>query len=361
MRKRRKTTSYHPLKRSIKSGLAPGTPVFVGERKQDDVQISIMTYSHDGVEELRSATLEDCRKSVASDSIRWININGLHDVKTIETLTRQFSLHPLTLEDIVNSGQRPKAEEFHHYIFLVLKMLSYDDARKTFSIENISLILGENYVISFQEKKGDLFDPIRDRIRTGKGRLRSSGADFLAYSLMDAVLDGYFIAIEKLGDHIEEVDEAILAGNDTGQMAVIHRMKRELLYLRKSVWPLREEISQLEKSSSPLISAATKTFLRDLYDHNIQVIDMVETYRDILGGMHDTYLSSISHRMNEVMKVLTIIATIFIPLTFVAGVYGMNFQYMPELEWRYGYFVVMGIMAVIGGGLLVYFRKRKWI
>ena len=348
----------HP-KRGIKSGLPPGTPVFVGERKQATVQVDILQFSREGVRERRGAGLEDCRPP--QEGAAWININGVHDVAAVEQVGRQFGLHPLTLEDIVNTGQRPKAEEFEHYIFLVMKMISFDAERAAVVIENVSLVLGDNFVLSFQEREGDLFDGVRERLRNGKGKLRGAGADFLAYSLMDAVLDGYFVAIEKLGDHIEELDDAILARAESRLMDDIHHIKRELLYLRKSVWPLREAIAVLEKSDTPLLGATTRTFLRDLYDHSIQAMDMIETYRDIIGGMHDTYLSSISNRMNEVMKVLTLIATIFIPLTFIAGVYGMNFAYMPELQWRYGYFVILGIMALIGVGLVIYFRKRHWL
>lgn len=349
------------VKRSLKSGLAPGTPVFVGQRKQEEVQVDAIRYTRDHVQELRLSDAAAFPPPSGEDGVTWININGVHDVHAIERVAAHYKLHPLTLEDIVNTGQRPKAEEFEDYLFIVLKMLSFDENKGAIDIENVSLVLGDGFVLSFQERSGDLFDGVRERLRAGKGKLRQSGADYLAYSLMDAVLDGYFIAIEKLGDHIEELDDEILTRPASTHMQRLHRLKREVLFLRKSVWPLREEISLLEKSETPLIRPQTRAFLRDLHDHSVQALDMVETYRDIIGGMHDTFLSSISNRMNEIMKVLTLIATVFIPLTFIAGVYGMNFRYMPELEWRYGYFVVLGGMGLLGIGLLVWFRKRGWL
>jgi len=228
-------------------------------------------------------------------------------------------------------------------------------------LEHVSLILGENYVISFLEDEGDVFDGLRERIRTAKGRIRSMKSDYLAYALMDAVVDNYFQAMESIGDHLEEIDDKIMVDPKPDDIQEINRLKRDILSLRKAVWPLREEIGVLEKSESLLVSPDTKIFFRDLYDHTIQIIDMVETYRDILGGMHDVYLSSISNRMNEIMKVLTIIATIFIPLSFIVGVYGMNFEYMPELKWRWGYYMVWGLMVMAGIGMLGYFKRKKWL
>ncbi|KQC14216.1 MAG: magnesium transporter, partial [Methanosaeta sp. SDB] len=278
----------------------------------------------------------------------------------IQDLADRFRLHPLTTEDIVNTAQRPKAEEYGNYLFLALRMLTYDEGRNAIASESVSLIVGEGYLISFQEREGDVLDPLREGIRTGKGKVRSSGSDYLAYRIMDSVVDEYFVAIEKLGDHVERLDELILTAPEAGQMRELHRLKREILALRKAVWPLREEVAAVAKSESALIAAATRIYLRDLYDHTIQIIDMIETYRDLLGGMHDTFLSSISNRMNEVMKVLTVIATIFIPLTFIAGIYGMNFKYMPELSWPAGYFLVLGLMVLIAAAMLTFFRRRGW-
>lgn len=344
------------------AGLPPGTPVFVGQQKQDTVQIDIIDYTEQSFNEILDAGLDDCLRFKNSPSVTWININGIHDVAVIEKLGEQFSLHPLTREDIVNTNQRPKVEEFDTYLFLVLKMVTYDEPNTAITIENVSLILREGFVLSFQEHTGDVFETIRQRIRTAKGRIRKVKADYLAYALMDAVVDEYFIVLEKIGERIEMIDDDIVTAPVMQHMQEIHRLKRDILFLRKSVWPLREEITAIgKKGDSPLIDDSTTVFMRDLYDHTIQVIDMVETYRDILGGMHDTYLSSVNNRMNDIMKVLTVIATIFIPLTFIAGIYGMNFEHMPELHWAWGYYFILGIMSAIGIGMLVYFKKRKWL
>ena len=361
MKKNRQNRERELFRRGKKAGLPPGTPVFVGERKQDEVRIDIMRYSRDYLEEIHDASLDDCSRAKDSSDITWINVNGIHDVNAIQTLANLFGLHPLTMEDISNTSQRPKAEEFDDYIFFALKMLSYDDKANAITHENVSVILGEKYVISFQEIEGDVLDPVRQRIRSNKGRIRSESVDYLAYAILDSVVDEYFVSLEKLGDHIEEIDDEILTAPETTHMKEIHRLKREIVFLRKAVWPLREEIAAMEKSGSRLIGNSTKIFLRDLYDHTIQIIDMVEIYRDIIGGMHDTFLSSTSNRMNEVMKVLTIIGTIFIPLTFIAGIYGMNFENMPELKWAWGYFGLLGVMAVLGLTMLAIFKKRKWL
>jgi magnesium transporter len=246
-------------------------------------------------------------------------------------------------------------------MFMVLKMMSFSDAANTLLIEHVSLILGKNYVISLIEDEGDLFDTVRNRIRAATGRIRLMKADYLAYSLMDAVVDHYFLTVERIGDRIEDIDEQILIEPRPEDIKEIHQLKRDILHLRKAVWPFREEVGAIAKSDSALLHAETKVFWRDLYDHTIQIIDMAETCRDILGGMHDTYLSSISNRMNEVMKMLTIISTIFIPLTFIVGVYGMNFDYMPELKWHFGYGMIWAIMLVISLGLFIYFKRKKWL
>lgn len=361
MKQSKRARGRQVFRRAKKSGLPPGTAVFVGEQKQEMVDISILHYSREHIEEIHNAGIDDCMRLRDSAGILWINVNGIHDVKVIQTLANFFGLHPLTTEDISNTHQRPKVEVFDEYILFVLKMLTYDDEKNTIENENVSLILGQNFVISFQERSGDVLDQLRQRVRSGKGKIRSAGADYLVYAIMDGVVDGYFVALEKLGDHIEAIDDEILTVPDARHMNELHRLKREIVFLRKVIWPLRENASTIEKSASELINESTRPFLRDLYDHIIQIIDMVETYRDIIGGMHDTYLSSVSNRMNEVMKVLTIIGTIFIPLTFIAGIYGMNFENMPELKWTWGYFGLLGVMAAIGLVMLGIFKRRKWL
>jgi len=362
MKKNKQSRRSSTVRQGGKSGLPSGDPVSADGQKQDRVRIDSMRYGRDHLEEIRDANMEDCVRLKAGSGITWINVNGIHDIETVQNLSNLFDLHPLTAEDISNTGQRPKTEEFDNYIFFALKMLTYDENTAAITSENVSVILSDNCVISFQEDiEGDPFDPVRQRIRSDKGIIRSQGADYLAYALLDAVVDEYFVSLEKLGDHIEDLDDEILTAPDPVHMKEIHRLKREIVFLRKAVWPVREEIAAMEKSESRLIKASTKIFLRDLYDHTIQIIEMVETYRDIIGGMHDTFLSGMGNRMNEVMKMLTIIGTIFIPLTFIAGIYGMNFENMPELKWKYGYFVLLGIMAVIGVTMLIFFKKRNWL
>jgi magnesium transporter len=350
-----------PRGSGITTGMAPGTMVFIGEQKQDKARIDVIDYSDTMVDERRDVSVNQCGLFAKAPGVTWINVNGIHDIGLIEALGKCFDLHPLTLEDIVNTAQRLKIEEFPNYMFIVLKMMKFNEAANSVEIEHASLILGGNYVISFIEDEGDVFDEVRDRIRSAKGRIRSMKSDYLAYSLMDAVVDNYFLSVERIGDRIEDIDDQILVEPKPEDIKEIHRLKRDILSLRKAVWPLREEIGALGKSESAMIGPETKVFWRDLYDHTIQIIDMVETFRDILGGMHDTYLSSISNRMNEIMKVLTIIATIFIPLTFIVGIYGMNFEHMPELKWPLGYYMIWGIMLAVAIGLLVFFKRKKWI
>ncbi|MCP8687470.1 magnesium/cobalt transporter CorA [Marinobacterium sedimentorum] len=347
-------------KRTKQPGLSPGTPVFVGERKVDEVRIHVMDYDKQRLDEYFETSLEECARLKAFDSVTWINISGIHDVEMIIELGETFGLHPLTLEDIVNTTQRPKAEDFDDYIFMALKLLQYDTVNNTIETEHASLILGHGYVLTFLEDSQDMFDTVRERLRQGKGRMRGLGADYLCYALADAMVDHYFTALEQFGDYIEILDEAILDSPQAQHMQEIHRLKREAIRVRKAVWPLREEVSYLDKIDSPLITPQTRLFLRDLYDHIIQSIDMVEGYRDILGSLHDTCLSTVSNRMNEIMKVLTIIATIFIPLTFIVGVYGMNFANMPELRWGWGYFLVWGLMILIVLGMMIQFKRRGW-
>jgi len=323
--------------------------------------MDVIRYDEDGVQEVNDAQISDCMHPLDATGVTWINVFGIHDVEFIGELGERFGIHPLTLEDIVNTAQRPKAEEFNNYTFVVLKMMTYNEEHDEIEIETVSIVLGQGYVISFQEHEGNAFAMVGERIRTGKGRIRRLAADYLAYALMDAVVDAYFVALERIGDHIETIEDEIVSEPVPAHMHEIHRLKREILYLRKSVWPLREEISTLLKTESALVDAGTVVYLRDLYDHTIRVIDMVETNRDILSSMHDTYLSSVSNRMNEVMKVLTIIATIFIPLTFIVGVYGMNFDHMPELHWHWGYMGVWGFMLAITLGMVVYFQKKGWL
>jgi magnesium transporter len=344
-----------------KAGLVPGTLVYTGEKKVEKVRISIIDYDETRLEEKEVATVEECFPFKDKPTVTWINIDGLHDLELIEKIGRQFGLHPLVLEDIVNTGQRPKLEDFEDHVFVVLKMLYYDQKKNELEEEQISLILGGNFVISFQERVGDIFDPIRERIRQNKGRVRKMGADYLAYVLIDSIVDNYFVILEQLGGKIEDAEQELAVNPTLETLQTIRTFKKEMIFLRKSIWPLREVVNSLERGESSLINESTLIYLRDVYDHTIQIIDTVESYRDMLSGMLDIYLSSISNRMNEVMKVLTIFASIFIPLTFVAGIYGMNFTYIPELGWHWGYFGVLLLMAVIAAVLIVYFKRKRWL
>jgi len=348
-------------KAAKKAGLPPGTLVHVGEVKAEKTKISLVDYDETQFQEKEVKTVEECFPFKATPTVTWINIDGVHEVDIIEKLGKHFDLHPLILEDIVHTEQRPKMEDFGSYIFIVLKMLSYNEKEDELNVEQVSLVLGSNFVISFQECEGDVFQPVRERIRKGKGRIRKMGADYLAYALVDAIVDNYFIVLEKLGEVIEDVEEDLVKKPTPETLQTIHNLKREAISLRKSVWPLREVVSGLERAETPLIHETIKIYLRDVYDHTIQVIDTIESFRDMISGMLDIYLSSISNRMNEVMKVLTIFASIFIPLTFIAGVYGMNFAFMPELAWRWGYPAILIVMALVGISLLLYFRRKRWL
>jgi magnesium transporter len=349
-------------KRSQKAGLPPGTPMHIGDRKSETTRIQLIRYNEQEVEEKELNEVDECILYKSQPEVTWINIVGLHQVEVIEKLNECFGLHPLVLEDILNTDQRPKIEDLDDYVFIVLKMLfPGKDQESDFESEQISIILGPRFVLTFQERQGDVFDPIRERLRNGKGRLRKTGPDYLVHALVDTVVDHYFIVLEKMGEKIEILEEALIAQPTPATLQVIHQLKREMIFFRKSVWPLREVIGSLERGESSLIEKTTLIYLRDVYDHTIQVIDTIETFRDMLSGMLDIYLSSISNRMNEVMKVLTIIATIFIPLTFIAGLYGMNFKYMPELEWPWGYPMILALMLAVAVFMLFYFRRKKWI
>jgi magnesium transporter len=347
-------------KRGKAIGLTPGTPLYTGEEKEEKVRITLIDYNADQFLEKEISAAEDCFVCRDSSSVSWINLDGIHDTSLIENLGLHFDLHPLVMEDITNSWQRPKMESYDHFLYVVVKMLSYDEPNREVTGEQVSFILGKHVVLSFQERPGDIFEPVRERIRTGKGRIRRMGPDYLVYALLDTIVDQYFVILEKVGEHIEELEEAVVSDPRPETLHEIHKLKREMIFLRKSIWPLRELVNGLEREESSLVTKPTLRYLRDAYDHTIQVIDTVETFRDMLSGMHDTYLSSISNRMNEIMKVLTIIATIFIPLTFIAGIYGMNFEFMPELKWPWAYPAVWFVMLLLAGFMVLYFRRKRW-
>ncbi|MFQ6082924.1 MAG: magnesium/cobalt transporter CorA [Candidatus Aminicenantia bacterium] len=347
-------------KKSKKIGLPPGTLVHIGEKKTDKVRITIIDYNEAQFQEKEVQTIEECFPFKDKSTVTWINIDNIHQVEIIEKIGKHFDLHPLVLEDIVNTEQRPKMEDFEDYIFIVLKIPYYDEKDNKVKVEQISLILGPNFVISFQEIEKDLFNPIRERLRNVKSRIRKFGADYLAYTLIDVIVDNYFLIMENLEKKIEDIEEKLVTTPTSETLQAIHNLKREMIFLRKSVWPLREVISSLERGESLLIKETTEIYFRDVYDHTIRVIDSIETFREMITGMLDVYLSSVSNKLNKIMMLLTIVGTIFIPLTFITGIYGMNFRYMPELYWHWGYPVVLLIMLGIGVSMLIYFKRKKW-
>lgn len=349
-------------KRSRKTGLPPGTLVHIGEERAGQALLTLIDYDEANHQETEVKSVEECFSFRDKPTVTWINVEGIHDVTVVEKLGNCFGLHALVLEDILNTDQRPKMEVYGDYLYIVLKMLYDGDGNRLVEGEQVSLILGSNFVISFQEgKEGDVFNPVRERIRSGKGLLRKMGSDYLVYSLIDTIVDNYFLILERLGEKIELLEEQLVAYPTTPTLREIQKFKNQMTFVRRMVWPLREVISGLGRKESTLVKETTEIYLRDVYDHVVQVMDTVEVYREMLSGMLDIYLSSVSNRLNSVMKVLTIIATIFMPLTFIAGIYGMNFKYMPELEWRWGYPAVWLIVVLIGISMLIYFKKKKWL
>lgn len=347
-------------KRSHKAGLQPGSLVHIGEVRQAAPRTEIITYDPDGIRVEHPDLEAACILPLREPSVTWVNVEGIGQLTLLKALGNCFGIHPLVLEDIANTEQRPKAEEYDHYLFVVLKVLT--PVSGGVNCEQVSFLLGGNWLLTFQEGlEGDPFGPVRDRLQNGQGRLRSQGADFLAYSLMDVVVDNYFLVLEKVADSIEALEEEVMRAPSQRSLAEIYRLKRELLFIHKAIWPLREVVSSMLRRESSLVKEQTRIYLRDVYDHTVQVIETLETLRDMLSGMLDIYLSTVSNRLNAIMKVLTIITTIFMPLTFIAGLYGMNFKYMPELASPWGYPAVLLLMAAVTVGMLVFFRRKKWL
>lgn len=346
-------------KRSRKAGLSPGSLVHIGEERQAAPRTEVITFNRDSVDILHPDLEKECLLPPPEGAVTWVNVEGIGRLELLKKLGDCYGIHLLTLEDIANTDQRPKAEEYDKYLFVVLKMLTPVDTGV--SSEQVSLVLGEGWLLTFQEGlDADPFNPVRQRLNSTQGRVRSQGADFLAYSLMDVIVDNYFLVLEQVADSIEMIEEELMHAPTPRTLAEIYRLKRELIFIHKAIWPLREVINTMTRRESPLVKEPTVIYLRDLYDHTVQVVETVETLRDMLSGMFDIYLSSVSNRMNAVIKVLTIIATIFMPLTFIVGLYGMNFRHMPELEWYWGYPAVLLLMVVVAAGMLIFFRRMKW-
>jgi magnesium transporter len=346
---------------SKKVGAAPGTLVHVGDRKLEKTRITLTAYNEGTASTTALYDVKDLSGITRTPGKQlWLNIDGVHDVALVEAIGKQFGIHPLTLEDVVSTRQRPKAEAFDAYLYIVLKMLQYNPETRVIKSEQISLIVFPDLLISFQESTGDVFEGVRERLGKEKSTIRKAACDYLAYALADAIVDQYFLILESLGQDLEALEDELINTPQAEAMQSIHGLRHELIFLRKQVWPLREVINRLAREESDIFQETTRLYIRDVYDHTIQIIDTIESYRDILSGFLDLYLSIVSYRMNEVMKTLTIIATIFIPITFIAGVYGMNFKNMPELDWRWGYAGVWALMLAAVAGMVSYCKRKKW-
>ena len=346
-------------KRSKKTGLSPGTLIHIGETRTNSVTVTRFNYAGTHCDEQVVTDMETLRPP-ADETVTWVNVGGVHKVEVLEGFGKHFGLHPLLLEDIANTDQRPKLDDYETYLFLVMKMLMTSD-RGDILVEQVSFVLGRNYVLSFQENGTDVFGAVRDRLKGGKGRLRQNGSDYLMYALIDAVVDQYFTVLEMLGERIESLQERVIADPKPETLQDIHALKRQLLFVRRAVWPLREAMNNLSRSECPFLHEPMKLFFRDVYDHVVQIVDTIETLREMVSASLDIYLSSVSYRLNAVMRVLTVITTIFMPLSFIAGIYGMNFEHMPQLKWAWGYPMALGIMGIVAAIMLIGFRLENWL
>ena len=340
--------------------LPPGSLVYLGERRVDKVTISVIDYNETAIRETLVDTPEDCREYIGSKTVTWINVTGLHDPEILTSLGSIFGFHPLMLEDIIHTGQRPKFEDHGEYVFCTIQMLYHSPGAGDLVSEQVSMILGDGYLFTFQEKPGDVFEMLRDRIRTGKGKIRSMGCDYLAYAILDAIVDNCFVVLEDIDEKVDTVQAAAEDGIYHVCRQAIYELRRDLALVHRTVWPLREVVSAFSKAERRLIRREIQPYLRNLYEHTIQVIDSAESLRDMAGAARDVYMTAVGNHTNDIMRVLTIIATVFIPLTFVAGIYGMNFEHMPELKWRFGYLVVWVVMGTVAGGMIAYFKHKRW-
>lgn len=360
MKRKRKHSNRKGQSDKKAPGVSPGKVIYIGDERTDEVKINVIDYTQETITEKETITVDQCADYKTSPTNTWINLTGIHQTDLIEKIGRLFNISALVLEDVVNTNSRPKIDDYKDYVFIILKMLTYDAQMKQLRIEQVSLVMGKNFVISFQEEEGDIFDSIRERLRSPESRARRFGTDYLAYCIMDKIVDEYFLIIEAMSSELEDMEEEVAGDPARDFLQRYNELKQNGIQVRKSVWPLREVINSLLRGDVALISAETLPYLRDLYDHSIQVIDTIETYRDLFSNIMDLYLSTLSLKMNEVMKVLTIISTIFIPLTFIVGVYGMNFKLMPELGWHYGYLAVWLLMLIIAVVMIYYFRRKRW-
>ncbi|MBU3949064.1 MAG: magnesium/cobalt transporter CorA [Proteobacteria bacterium] len=350
------------LPKTSKPASAPGTVTYIGKKQELPVKLHMIDYNETDFTEKNLESLVECLPFKDNHTVTWLNYTGVHDIQNINEVGEIFQIHPLVLSDIANTTQRPKVEEYDNYIFTVIKMCYFKENTGEVYMEQVSLLIGKDYVISFQENDIDVLEGLRERIRNGKGcRVRRLGSDYLLYCIIDAIVDNYFSVLENIGGQIELLEKELMLNATQELLAKIYGLKQELVYLRKSIWPMREVVSTIQRSEHDLVNEGTYVYMRDVYDHTIQVVETVETFRDMASGMLDLYLSTMSNKMNEIMKVLTLFAAIFIPLTFLAGIYGMNFEFMPELKWRFSYPVWWFITISLVVGMIIYFKRKKWL
>lgn len=352
---------HKKLSRADKVGLPPGSLMHLGVDPGTPISLTAYVYDQENFQEIPNLNVADCFEIRNRSGVKWIEVDGVHDASVISKLGEVFGIHPLVLEDVMNTEQRPKHEEFEGMMHIVLKMLHHETTENCFQAEQVSLILGADFLITFQQGKKDLFEPVRERLRHSRGRIRSVGPDYLMYALIDTIVDHYFVVLEYFGEVLEDLESELVESPTPNTLHRIYIVKRSMLFLRRASWPLREILGGLVRDENSLIQQGSLIYIRDVYDHAVEIIDIIENLRDMSAGMLDVYLSSVSNRLNQAMRVLTVIATIFIPLTFVVGVYGMNFDNMPELHWQYGYYIIWGLMAAMAGLMLVGFRRKGWI
>jgi len=345
-----------------KSWMPPGSLVHVGEESEEKVNLSLITFNQESFQELESQSIDEIKEFIQKEGhLRWLNVEAVYDIELIEKIGAAFGIHDLVLEDIVNNNQRPKMDLHEDYAFIVLKLPHWIHESESIEIEQVSMIIGSDYIVTFNEKNNLLYDYISSRIKNKKSHIRKYKIGFLAYSIMDVIVDNYFYTLAELGDDLDEIEEEMAKNTHPDIIKRVHKIRRQLISMRRTIWPLREIVHEIDKKHHPFFQGETMLYIRDLYDHTIRVFETVETYRDMLSSILDYYMSSVSHKMNEVMKLLTIISTIFIPITFVVGIYGMNFKFIPELQYKYSYFVVWLFIVFIVIGMVAYFKKKKWL
>lgn len=352
-RVRKKTRS------SVRAGLPPGSLIHVGAERKEKIEVDLLDYSVSESEQKQIKQISDLSRCLKTETVSWVNVTGVHNPELVAEIGKIYGIHDLVLEDILNTEHNPKVEPFDDYVFFTMKMMYYGE-NGLLEKEQLSIVFSKAFVLCFQEKKGDIFDPLRERIQKSSGLIRKKGADYLVYRLIDTVVDNYFYIIEKIEEKLEDLEEDIISNPEVDHTIEILKVKREIIQLRRALLPLRDAVSSLEKGFSEIIEPENDKYFHDVYDHCIQIGDSLDTDREILAGLMDMQLANMSNQMNEVMRVLTVIATIFIPLTFIAGIYGMNFQYMPELSWKYGYAAVWFVMFLMLAGMLFFFKRKKW-